>query len=114
MLIKLLIFQCVEFEKIAKLLSDKDSRFRALLGQKKALEFLSKQGESNKTEDDGSGSNTSSPVHLYPALNENGNSGKGSPETSEFEKISGCKATTNTSGDISDLEIIGDDTIDIE
>lgn len=68
-------------------------------------EDMKENGESSSNN-----SSASSPVHVYPVLPEV--SGKTSPETSEFEKISGSVYKGTTSGESSDLEVINKSDIE--
>ncbi|VDK56768.1 unnamed protein product [Anisakis simplex] len=113
----------IEYDSTKKLLRSKDSQIRHLLseqiqhciiatdpsgtsavggsGVKELAKLLKKEPSSGDSED-------SSPVHLYPMLeNERTPSEKTSLETSEFEKI--CESAgkgTPTSVENSDLEVI--------
>ncbi|VDM95671.1 unnamed protein product [Thelazia callipaeda] len=104
----------LEFDTISNLLSSEDRPFRQLLSEEMLQKIRTLEEERNSlirgseelSETSVNGSSTNSPEHLYPSLPEV--SGKTSPETSEFEKISDSvdKEVTTMSSENSDLEII--------
>lgn len=105
----------MEYDTTQNLINNENSYFRRLLGDKKLRQaFVAQQQNVKKTVDNAdeaskastNASSASSPVHIYPSLPET--SGKASPETSEFEKLSGSvdKGMTTTSSENSDLEVI--------
>ncbi|VBB26660.1 unnamed protein product [Acanthocheilonema viteae] len=106
----------VEYDTVQNLMKDENHPLRRLLDDQKLLQALEVQKEqsimkmaenseeASKTSINGSGE--SSPEHVHPNFAEA--SGKTSPETSEFEKISDSidKEITTMSNDNSDLEVI--------
>lgn len=99
----------LEYGKISELLDNKDSNLSRLLSEQKITPVMKQMSllhqESNGKDSSITGSGSSTPVRIYPQIDDG--SGKTSPETSEFEKISESAVKDNaTSSEESDLEII--------
>ncbi|CAG9533665.1 unnamed protein product [Cercopithifilaria johnstoni] len=106
----------VEYDTMQNLIKDENHLLRRLLGDKKlqqAIELQKERSTKKMTENPEetlkasvNGSSGSNPEHLYSTFAEA--SGKTSPETSEFEKISDSidKEIITMSNDNSDLEMI--------
>uniref|UniRef100_A0A1I7VPR0 Multidrug resistance-associated protein lethal(2)03659 n=1 Tax=Loa loa TaxID=7209 RepID=A0A1I7VPR0_LOALO len=106
----------VEYDTIQNLIKDENHPLRRLLDDQKLRQAIAVQKDRsmNKMAENPegtskpstNGSSGSSPEHLHPTFAEA--SGKTSPETSEFEKISDSidKEITAMSNDNSDLEVI--------
>lgn len=100
------ILQLIEYDDTKKILAERDSHIRRLVsGEMQRGDDSGTAGSSKQEKGSSDNSDNSSPVHLYPVL-ETGASGKTSPETSEFEKISESVGKGTNSAENSDLEVI--------
>uniref|UniRef100_F1KQ57 Multidrug resistance-associated protein 5 n=1 Tax=Ascaris suum TaxID=6253 RepID=F1KQ57_ASCSU len=96
----------IEYDDTKKILAERDSHIRRLVnGEMQRGDDSGTAGSSKQEKGSSDNSDNSSPVHLYPVL-ETGASGKTSPETSEFEKISESVGKGTNSAENSDLEVI--------